>query len=80
MLVLTHRFTARRGPVTSITSNNATNIIGAEKELREMLLKLNLSKIDTVLGNNGIEWHFNPPTASHFGGVWERIIRSDLVE
>ena len=72
----TRRFMARRGLAKSITSDNATNIVGAEKELREMLLKLNQSKIDTVLSNNGIEWHFNPPKASHFGGVWERIIRS----
>ena len=59
-----------------ITSDNAKSIVGAEKELREMLLKLNQSKIDNVLGNNGIECHFNPPAASHFGVVWERIIRS----
>ncbi len=62
----------RRGPVKRITSDNGTNMVGAEKELREMLLKVDQSKMINFFCNNGMDWHFNPPTASHFGGVWER--------
>ena len=70
------RFMARRGPVKSITSDNGTNIVGVEKELREMVSRLDQSKISNVLSNDGTEWHFNPPAAPHFCGVWERMIRA----
>ncbi|KAL2092716.1 hypothetical protein ACEWY4_012514 [Coilia grayii] len=39
-------------------------------------MSLNERKIQDALLPDGIEWSFNPPAASHHGGVWERLIRS----
>ena len=33
-------------------------------------------RIDNCLRKRGVQWYFNPLSASHAGGVWERIIRS----
>jgi hypothetical protein len=63
------RFMSRRGQVKEIYSDNGTNFVGAKREL-------NQTKIDNFLKQRFIQWHFNPPAASHMGGVWERVIRS----
>ena len=70
------RFVARRGSVKQIWCDNGTNFVGAEKELRVNLMKLDQGSISRECCSKEIEWHFNPPTASHFGGAWERLIRS----
>lgn len=70
------RFICRRGPVTSIRSDNGTNFVGAKKELRQALAALNHSKIERTFVQEGMTWSFNTPAASHQGGVWERLIRS----
>ena len=70
------RFVARRGPVQLIWSDNGTNLVGAQRELKEEIAKWNESHIVESLQQRDISWKFNPPTASHFGGVWERLIRS----
>ena len=70
------RFTARRGPVELIRCDNGTNFVGAEKELRKELENLNQRRIHETMLKHNIEWRFNPPCASHFGGAWERQIRS----
>ncbi|XP_032412291.1 uncharacterized protein LOC116718056 [Xiphophorus hellerii] len=70
------RFICRRGPVSSIRSDHGTNFVGANRELKEGLAALNQSKIQKALVQDGINWHFNIPAASHHGGIWERLIRS----
>ena len=70
------RFIACRGQPTEIRSDNGTNFQGAEKELREEIAKWNQQSIREFLLQKEIKWIFNPPAASHHGGVWERCIRT----
>nr|XP_054772241.1 uncharacterized protein LOC129280217 [Lytechinus pictus] len=68
------RFIARRGNVREIRSDNGTNLVGAERELRREIEGWNQAKLDEELLQRNIKWSFNPPGASHFGGIWERQI------
>ena len=70
------RFICRRGQVKRIRSDNGTNFVGAQRELKEALAKMNQQRIQGALLQKGIQWSFNPPGASHHGGVWERLIKS----
>ena len=70
------RFTCRRGQVSEIRSDNGTNFVGGEREIREADQLWNSSKIQEHLRQKEIIWRFNPPTASHMGGAWERQIRT----
>jgi len=71
------RFVARRGTVQVMRSDNGTNFIGGEKELRGSIRRWNTShQVHRHLLLKEIEWKFNPPAASHMGGIWERQIRT----
>ena len=70
------RMMARRGKPRNIYSDNGTNFIGAERELKECLDRMEQAKISDTLSQDGIQWFFNPPSAPHFGGVWERLVKS----
>ena len=71
-----HRFIARRGQPKTILSDNGTNFVGAAREFKEAFQDLNSIEMTTRLAEKGIKWSFNPPAAPHFGGVWERLVRS----
>ena len=70
------RFIARRGKPSVIYSDNGTNFVGANRELRECISGWNQDKIGNALSQEGIQWVFSPPTAPHRGGLWERLVRS----
>lgn len=70
------RFICRRGQVKEIVSDNGTNFVGAERELRRELDHLNHNKIQHSIQAEGIKWTFNPPYGPHYGGAWERLIRT----
>ena len=70
------RLVSRRGCPRSIKSDRATNLVGANKSLNEAIKVLNSSDIANFFAVKEIHWEFNPASAPHFGGVWERLIWS----
>ncbi|XP_069982188.1 uncharacterized protein [Penaeus vannamei] len=70
------RFIARRGEPKEIWSDNGTNFVGAPQELKKAIQEWNQDLIHAHLLKKEIDWKFNPPAASHMGGVWERQTRT----
>ena len=70
------RFQARRGNPVRILSDNGTNFVGAERELREYLCEIDQERVADELSARGVQWIFNPPAAPWFGGAWESLVKS----
>ena len=45
-------------------------------ELDAAASELDEKKVEKFVTECGCKWEFNPPHASHFGGVWERQINT----
>ena len=68
------RFFAIRGPASMLRCDRGTNFIGGKSELDDAMRGLDQPSLERYTKGQGCEWLFNPPHASHFGGVWERQI------
>ncbi|XP_076626738.1 uncharacterized protein LOC143344506 [Colletes latitarsis] len=58
--------------------DQGTNFVGADRELRRLFAAASLdwAKLAGILAQDGTTWHFNPPAAPHFGGIWEAAVKS----
>lgn len=64
-----------------ILSDNGTNFKATEKELKLMINEVDWNKVQsesqpTDAVEQPIIWRFIPPAAPHFGGAWERMVRT----
>ncbi|XP_068684551.1 uncharacterized protein [Montipora foliosa] len=66
---------ATRGRPEEVTSDNGTNFVGADRELRELDLAMDQEQIADNAASDGIRWKWNPPLESHFGGVFESLVK-----
>jgi len=67
------RFTSRRGTPKRMYSDQGTNFIGARNEMEAIVQD---RPVQERLAEQDIEWVFNPPSAPHFGGLWEAGVKS----
>ncbi|XP_062712992.1 uncharacterized protein LOC134290046 [Aedes albopictus] len=71
-LMTIRRFACRRGMPIEFFSDNGTNFVGASKEMAK---KINVDCCEAFTDAR-TKWNFNPPSAPHMGGAWERLVRS----
>ena len=75
MIYPLRRFIAHGSKPKEILSDNGTNFIGADRELRQTIQDPNQSKIQTLMSNCGIVWKFNQPVSPWMGGSWKCLIK-----
>ena len=69
------RFTARRSNPQTITRDNGTNFVGAQRELSDEIQKLDQHKIRDELNHKRIQWKFNPPSSPWMEGFIEAMVK-----
>ncbi|XP_036148390.1 uncharacterized protein LOC118647475 [Monomorium pharaonis] len=78
-LAALRRFVARKGLPNHIYSDNGTNFVGANNQLKELYALFNSNEHKELLNKYSVEhrvsWHFIPPAAPHFGGLWESTVK-----
>lgn len=69
-IIAFRHFTARRGQVRDLCSDNGTNFVGAEQELRSTIEQWNQERIHNVMMQRGIQWRLGELWNSWYS--WEK--------
>jgi hypothetical protein len=70
-------FIATRGLCNNIYSDNGTNFVGVEKELKKIITEEESTMcISNFTAQKAINFHFIPPSSPHIGGIWEAGVKS----
>lgn len=76
-LAVFRRLVARRGMCSVLYSDRGTNFVGADAQLRQLFRDATKEgRLTELLAADGVQWRFNPPSAPHFGGIWEAAVKS----
>ena len=77
-LACLRRFISRWGKPAEIFSDNGTNFVGANNELKELgdFLKNEASDLEILIDDLDIKWKFIPAYSPHQGGLWEAGVKS----
>ena len=61
-LAALRRFISRGGNPCEMYSDNGRNFVGAKNKIKNILKCRNKEEIENYTANEGIKWHFNPPS------------------
>ena len=75
-LQVLRRFLAIRGRPAVILSDNGSQFVGAEKELRQMVSDINEEEVKEFCGEKGMQWKFITPGAPHQNGCAEALVKT----
>lgn len=75
-LMALENFIARRGIPSTMYTDNGTNFVGGEKEIRELHAQFmsQTNAITRMFATNRIKFKRIPARAAHMGGIWERAV------
>lgn len=69
------RFAGRRGACEIIYSDNGTNFVRANKDLKMAVKTWQTKPVQDFISWSGTQWNFITPSAPHQGGFWEAAVK-----
>lgn len=75
-LQVLRRFFSYRGYPKVMISDNGSQMVGAERELRPMIEGLDKTKLKEFCADRGMKWQFTTPLAPHHNGCSESMVKT----